>query len=283
MREVDIKIDKHWSNRHNVIAVQKGLAAGDSALEAPSVEGMAPRDQMHAGTLDATKKFASWAGVGRGDRILDLGAGMGGAARFLAREFGARVTALDPCEALHRAGESLTERMELGGSVDHVLGGFEHPGIRGAGYGLVWIQHVDMQIADKAGLYRAALGAIADSGRIVWHDWLAGDGGDPLWPMFWSPDGEISFAADEGGFRARLEEAGLRLARFEPVEELTVAWFEGAIGGVERAVEKLRAAASETKADRLAMMENLLLEMNNAIENTRSRRLVPFFAEAERR
>ena len=42
------------------------------------------------------------------------------------------------------------------------------------------------------------------------------------------------------------------------------------------------AAVPPAKAARLAMMENLLLEMSNAIENTRTGRLVPFFGEAVR-
>ena len=52
-------------------------------------------DQDHYGGLEAVETLARRAAIGPGARVLDVCAGLGGPARFLAHRFGAHVTALD--------------------------------------------------------------------------------------------------------------------------------------------------------------------------------------------
>jgi cyclopropane fatty-acyl-phospholipid synthase-like methyltransferase len=46
----------------------------------------------------ATSQLADLAGIGRSDEVLDAGSGVGGTARYLADQFGCRVTAVDLTE-----------------------------------------------------------------------------------------------------------------------------------------------------------------------------------------
>jgi SAM-dependent methyltransferase len=279
MDDVDRRIAEHWAGRDNVRALIDGLTGGDPRLERPAVEDLAPRDQLHAGTLAATERFTRWAGIRAGERVLDLGAGLGGGARFLAARRGARVTALEPCAELHAAGIDLTRRTGLSHLVEHLPGdaaSFEAPA---DGFDVVWIQHVEMQVRDKAAFYGAAARCLAPGGRVVWHDWLAGRGGEPLWPVFWSADGSLSFCARKAGFEEHLRGAGLGLARFEEIPDETGAWFEDGRLAVFAALRALR-AKSPPPAGRIARLEHLARELDNAISNVREGRLIPFFGEA---
>jgi SAM-dependent methyltransferase len=281
MDDLDRRIREHWAGRDNVRALIEGLAGGDPRLERPAVEDLAPRDQLHAGTLAATERFAAWAGIRAGERVLDLGSGLGGSARFLAARREVRVTALEPCAELHGAGVELTRRSGLSHLVEHVLGdaaSFEAPADR---FDVVWIQHVEMQVRDKAAFCRAAARCLAPGGRVVWHDWLAGPGGEPRWPVFWSADGSLSFCARKAGFEEHLRGAGLRLSRFEPIPDETVGWFEEGRLAVCAALTSLR-AKSPPPTDRICKIEHLVLELENAISNVREGRLIPFFGEAVR-
>jgi len=277
------KIIEHWSNRDNVRSLESALGSGDPSMRHPDLDDLAPRDQMHAGTMDATKKLTRWLGVERGSRVLDLGSGLGASARFLARYHGCAVTALDLCPALHVAGREITRRCGLEGSVRHLCGDFG--GVLdalGGPFDLVWIQHVDMQVGDKTLLYRTVAGLLAVGGRIAWHDWLAGPAGPPEWPVFWTGDGALSCLVDRHEFERLLYGAGLELTRFEPLPEETVAWFDKGRRAVLEAIERLGRKAS-TPSERVARLERLLLEMDNAIANTRERRMIPFFGEARAR
>src|SRR3989304_4594937 len=54
-----------------------------------------PGRRAATGGLEAVEPLARRAAIGPGARVLDVCAGLGGPARFLAHRFGARVTALD--------------------------------------------------------------------------------------------------------------------------------------------------------------------------------------------
>ncbi len=282
MNNSNSKILVHWINRANVTLLETHLSQNDLSVENPQVARLADRDQMHAGTLDATKKFADWVGMGNVSTCLDLGSGLGGTARFLASENRVNVTAIELCSRLDLAARELTRRCNLDPVVEHLCGDITQspPLPENSRFDLIWIQHVDMQVQDKAELYGAAAAHLAPGGgRVVWHDWLDGPGGKPHWPLFWSSDGEISFCVDRERFEELLAGAGLEISRLEPIGEQTIQWFEKSRANLTRALGKMESASSPNR-DRIAWMNQLAQEMDNAIANVRENRLIPFFGEA---
>jgi SAM-dependent methyltransferase len=75
--------------------VLRGLAGRNGAAGRAAPEDLFPWDQDHYGGVPAVEALARRAGITAGSRVLDVCAGLGGPARFLAHRFGARVTALD--------------------------------------------------------------------------------------------------------------------------------------------------------------------------------------------
>jgi sarcosine/dimethylglycine N-methyltransferase len=65
--------------------------------------------------------LAELAGVERGAEVTDVGAGLGGPARFLAARYGARVTAVEPTTGFRDACAELTRRAGLADLVRAVL------------------------------------------------------------------------------------------------------------------------------------------------------------------
>jgi sarcosine/dimethylglycine N-methyltransferase len=81
-----------------------------------------PFDQIHYRGIDAVREAATALALGPAQRVLDIGAGIGGPARFLAHTTGCRVVALELQPAMHAVGEELTSRARLADRVTHVLG-----------------------------------------------------------------------------------------------------------------------------------------------------------------
>src|SRR5262249_2235135 len=67
-----------------------------------------PHDQDHYGGLDANDALAQRAGIGKGTRVVDFCAGLGGPARYLAHRYGADVTGIELTPARVRGAEELT-------------------------------------------------------------------------------------------------------------------------------------------------------------------------------
>src|SRR3954462_13255697 len=61
-------------------------------------DDLAALDEFHALGRPATLALADLAQIRPGERLLDVGAGIGGPSRVLAHHYGARVTAVDPTE-----------------------------------------------------------------------------------------------------------------------------------------------------------------------------------------
>ena len=79
-------------------------------------------DEWHYHGIDAIRDAAAFLAVGPTSRVLDIGAGVGGPARFLAQTTGCHVTALELQPELHRVGFDLTRRCGLADRVTHVGG-----------------------------------------------------------------------------------------------------------------------------------------------------------------
>lgn len=275
--ELNDKIRRHWAARGDLSRIEAHLARRGLSIAQLGPEDLAGVDQLHTGLLEATRELARWAGLKQGERLLDVGAGLGGPARLLAREPGCVVTALELSPELDATGRALTERQGLADRISHVCADvmtWEGPG----GFDVVLLQHVDLHVRDKVALYERCRGFLAPglAARVVWHDWFAGPGGELVPPVPWTAAGEgISFLATLDGFREGLVAAGLALHRFQPLPAETALWLNS---GRDRLLHVL---AQETVEDR-ERLEERLAEVEGALRNLAENRIVPFFAEARR-
>ena len=267
-------VARHWAGRGDLEILDARLRRTGRDSVRPSLEDLSALDQLHAGLLGATRELRAWAGLPEGARVLDVGAGLGGPARCLAAEEGCRVTALELSGALVRAGRELTARLGLETRVRHVEADFLSWTPDGP-YDVVWLQHVDIHVLDKGRFYRLCRTALGPGvGRVLWHDWLAGPGGEPRYPLPWSRDGSISSLASRDELLRFLAGAGLRMTRFEAISERTAAWFETSRAGLARVLDAGRDVVGRER------LERLLEEVESVLRNLGEARLVPFFGEA---
>ncbi|MCW5735328.1 MAG: methyltransferase domain-containing protein [Enhydrobacter sp.] len=103
--------------------IERGLAAqGIGPHEPIRPEQLFALDQWHYHGTDAIAAAARALGLGSRSRVLDIGAGVGGPARYLAHTIGCHVTALELQPELHAIGVDLTRRSGLADRVTHLCG-----------------------------------------------------------------------------------------------------------------------------------------------------------------
>lgn len=271
----------HWAPRADLELIRRDLKRRGKDLGQLTLTDLASHDQLHAGQLKATRDFVAWLDVHEGARVLDLGAGLGGSARLLAAERGCRVLAVELSPPLHQTGTVLTEWLGLDHLVEHrcadLLAAPDWT-TTADGFDLVWLQHVDMHVPDKVALYSRMASQLSPDGRGVWHDWLAGPGGPPHFPVPWSDAGELSFLAPPDEYEKGLREAGLTLARLEDITERTHGWFAHTHAGLLRAIDALPPESTR----RRTRFTTLDTRIKNVLRNLDSKRLLPFYGETTR-
>ncbi len=109
--------------------IARGLAAtGIGPADPIPPETLFPLDQWHYHGTDAIQAAAESLGLGPGSRVLDIGSGIGGPARFLAHTTGCHVTALELQPELDVIAADLTRRCGLADRITHVCGdALTHP------------------------------------------------------------------------------------------------------------------------------------------------------------
>ena len=137
-----------------------------------SAEDLFEFDQDHYGGLAAVDALARRAGVGDGSRVLDVCAGLGGPARFLASRRGSTVVALE----LHAGRAAAARRLNrlVGATAVWVVRGDATvlPFDRGA-FDACVSQEALLHIADKPAVLAECHRVLAPGGRIAFSDWIA--------------------------------------------------------------------------------------------------------------
>ena len=98
------------------------LTEADAGENPLAPEQLFPFDQIHYEGTDAVRAAAEMLGLTSDHRVLDVGSGLGGPARYLAHTTGCHVTALEIQEEMHTIASDLTRRCHLASPVTHVRG-----------------------------------------------------------------------------------------------------------------------------------------------------------------
>jgi SAM-dependent methyltransferase len=180
-------------------------------------------DQFHTRGLAATTELAKLAGLTADMSVLDVGAGVGGPARFLAAAYGCKVTGVDLSEPFVEAARYLTLRTGQTERVSFHAGSALALPFGEGNFDAVMLQHVAMNIADRAQLYREIRRVLKPSGRFATYDVVV-DSGEPHYPVPWAHTPATSFLMTADATREAIEQAGFRTLASQDDTEAAKAW-----------------------------------------------------------
>ena len=81
------EIQRHYEQSGLLERIMAGLKTLGKDLGHLTHEDLAPADEFHSHGRSATRSLAELAEIPRGSRVLDVGSGLGGPARFLAATY----------------------------------------------------------------------------------------------------------------------------------------------------------------------------------------------------
>jgi len=224
-RSLDEDIQQHYARPDLGTAILAALANAGKDVSNLTPEDLAPVDEFHIRGRQATLELARAVGLDAAKHVLDVGSGIGGLSRCIAREFGCRVTGVDLTNEYCRVATMLAERVSLSHLVSYRHGNALNLPFPDGSFDVVWTQHVAMNIPDKATLYREMYRVLKAGGALAIYDILAGHAGSVLFPVPWARLPETSFLVTPNQLRQLLEDTGFAIASWKDMTPAAREWF----------------------------------------------------------
>jgi ubiquinone/menaquinone biosynthesis C-methylase UbiE len=181
--------------------------------ETLTADDLSAIDEFHMGGRAATAELAEALQLRPEHRVLDIGSGLGGPARYFARQSGCQVSGIDLTPDYVDAANALTSRVGLAGQVDFQTASALDLPFEPGSFDAASLIHVGMNIADKDGLCAEAARVLKPGGVFAVYDVMRTGPGEPAYPVAWSAGPATSFLADPATYREALTRAGFAVVR----------------------------------------------------------------------
>lgn len=182
-------VARQWGEGDVLGRILDAARASGLSLDSLTVDALAPVDHFHARGFAATRELADLLPIQAGDRLVDIGCGVGGPARYLASRFDCHVEGVDITAPFVEAANRLSELTGLRDRVTARLGDGQSLPYPDAAFDGAFSQHVTMNVPDRDRFFAEAFRVLRPGGFFALTEHGQGDGGTPHHPVPWSDDG----------------------------------------------------------------------------------------------
>ena len=176
-------------------------------------------EDFHTMGRYATSQLVGLIAISSGDDVLDAGSGVGGTARYVADRCGCKVTAVDLTDEYCETAMWLNRLVGLDEQITVRQADVTGLPFADAAFGVVFSQHVQMNVADKARLYREARRVLVSGGRLAMWDITRGERGELDYPLPWADRPDVSHLVTPDQLRATVESSGFAIDQWNDLTD----------------------------------------------------------------
>jgi len=209
------RIREHYASHdiaHRVVAALRATA-GDSVKLSPHT--LAPLEHFHRGGLPSTGKLAERLAPKQGDRLLDVGCGIGGPARWIAASFGCHVTGIDLVPEYCSAATELSSASGMTDRVQFLEGDAIALPFPDQTFDGALSQSALMNVADKPTAFAEVFRVLKPGKLFAISVAGAGPAGSPYLPLPFATSPEDSFLSPPETIRQCLVDVGFKIVLFD--------------------------------------------------------------------
>lgn len=184
-------------------------------LDRLTLADLAPVDEFHIGGRAATQYVLAKVPLAKEQHVLDVGCGIGGAARYLASAHGCRVTGIDLTPEYIDAANALTQRVGLADRVRFEAASALDLPFEDGSFDAAITFHVAMNIKDRPALYRETARMLKPGATFCVYDVMKGRSDGVRYPAPWADTPETSHLTSPDEMQGLLKEVGFSVVDVE--------------------------------------------------------------------
>lgn len=225
MREIETGVSRHYASYDVLSRIRAGLAEMGHDPDRISPELLKPVDEFHIGGAEATDALLRKVNIQPNTDVLDIGSGIGGAARMISARYHCRVTGVDLTPHFVETARALSAMSGMAERVRFEVGSATALPLDDASFDLALLLHVGMNVPDKAALFTEARRVLRDGGTFAVYEVMRTGEGDLSFPVPWAETPDLSALATPDAYRAAAEAAGFALVAEENRWEVALEFF----------------------------------------------------------
>ena len=229
------KVASHYSHSQLVNAIEAGVRDIGHTPDSVTVDDLAAVDEFHIGGRRASADLLGQLGLLSNHHVLDVGSGLGGTARFLASNFGCRVSGIDLTPDYVETGKVLCSWVGIAERVDLHCGSALAMPFEESVFDAAVMLHVGMNIVDKAGLFAEVNRVLRPGAMFGIYD-IMRQSDDPLvYPVPWAEKPDINTLGTPQEYRSALIDAGFEITAERDRYDFATEFFAGLTKRMEAA------------------------------------------------
>ncbi len=221
----DERVRDHYSHGDLLNAIKIALEQLGKTTETVSIEELSAVDEFHIGGRLATDHLVDQLDLFSQCQVLDLGCGLGGAARYVAHQYHSYVTGVDLTPEYIETGLALTGWVKLEELVTLVQASVLSMPFESDYFDAAYTLHVGMNIEDKATFFTEVFRVLKPGAFFGIYDVMRQNEGNLTYPMPLASEPESSKLASALQYHQVLSSVGFDVLRQNNRRDFALAFF----------------------------------------------------------
>lgn len=267
MKDIESAVARHYGGTDLLARIFAGLDAVGADRNRLRTDDLAPVDEFHIGGREATTHAVAKMALAAGQHVLDIGCGLGGAARYMAAQFGCKVTGIDLTPEFIAVANTLTELTGLQDKAAFEVASAIAMPFEDQAFDAAITLHVAMNIPQRAALYAETARVMKPGAILAIFDVMKKSDEDLVYPVPWAGSAGTSHLTTPEEMRTLLGEAGFEVGEVEDRTDFAVEFFK----------QRLAAAADGPPplGIHLIMGADAPAKLKNVLRNIEAGRIAP--------
>ena len=206
-------------------SIEKALTKLGKTPDDLTVDHLYPVDEFHIGGNIATKHLMTQLDISENDHLLDIGCGLGGAARYIATHYKCKLSGIDLTADYIEAGNILSTWVGLEQKVILNHGSALKMPYKNNNFDGCYMLHVGMNIDDKNALFKELNRVIKPGKSIAIYDIMLSKVGKIKYPVPWANEQATSHLSTQEQYIDALKEAGFEIKQCNDRREFAQQFF----------------------------------------------------------